>query len=149
MVDSVHDGQTGLLVPVDDAPRMAEAILRLLDNSGWARQLGRNGRRLMLRDFTLTKTVNDIDRLYQESARILLESGRCGRASLHACFYRKWLSLLRAVVILVRVATIALARNWRYLLLLLRGFVSRRLRRALHRPGTQRSTAPVPDNGKV
>lgn len=149
MVDSVHDEQTGLLVPVDDAPRMAEAILRLLDNSAWARQLGRNGRRLMLRDFTLTKTVDDIDRLYQESARILLESGRCGRASLHACFYRKWLSLLRAVVLLVRVATIALARNWRYLLLFLRGFVSRRLRRVLHRPGTQRSTPPMPDNGKV
>ena len=38
--DLIQDGQTGLLVPVDDAAALAAAMLRLLDPGPFARRLG-------------------------------------------------------------------------------------------------------------
>ena len=43
-VESVAEGETGLLVPVQNAPALAEAILRLLDNRDYACSLGQAGR---------------------------------------------------------------------------------------------------------
>jgi glycosyltransferase involved in cell wall biosynthesis len=40
----VKDGEDGLLVPVDDAPAMAAAIGRVLDDPALARALARKGR---------------------------------------------------------------------------------------------------------
>lgn len=39
----VHDGETGLLVPVRDPERMAAAVLRILDDEALARKLSDNG----------------------------------------------------------------------------------------------------------
>jgi glycosyltransferase involved in cell wall biosynthesis len=43
--DAVVDGETGLIVPVRDAPALAAALDRLLASPAWAGQLGLNGQR--------------------------------------------------------------------------------------------------------
>ena len=62
----VRDGETGLLVPMDDAPAMAQAITRLLDEPALAREMGRAGLQRALDSFTIDKTVGKIDRLYDD-----------------------------------------------------------------------------------
>ena len=42
----LRDGETGLLVPPEDAAAMAGAVRRLLDDPGLAGSLSTNGRRL-------------------------------------------------------------------------------------------------------
>lgn len=93
MPDSIRDGQTGLLVPPDNEEELAAAILRLLNNRQEALQLGQNGRRLMLREFTLAKTVGDIDRLYQSSVRTP-RNRRSGSETPSTHYYRKYRILL-------------------------------------------------------
>jgi glycosyltransferase involved in cell wall biosynthesis len=51
-VDSIVDGVTGLLVPVADSASLAGALERLIENPALALELGRNGRRRVLREFT-------------------------------------------------------------------------------------------------
>lgn len=45
IIESVLDGETGLLVPVDDPSALAEAIVRLLDDELLSRRLSEAGRR--------------------------------------------------------------------------------------------------------
>jgi glycosyltransferase involved in cell wall biosynthesis len=52
MRDLVEDGQTGVLVAPGDAPRLADAIVRLLDDPAEARRMGANGRVRATRDFS-------------------------------------------------------------------------------------------------
>jgi glycosyltransferase involved in cell wall biosynthesis len=69
LVDSVIDGETGILVAPGDPADLARGILKLLRDPEAARELGRRGRRLMLSRFTLRKTVEDEDRLYRRLHR--------------------------------------------------------------------------------
>ena len=62
----VADNQTGLLVPMNDAPAMAAALLRLLDQPEWARELGRAGHQRAIENFTIKHTVDKIDALYAD-----------------------------------------------------------------------------------
>jgi hypothetical protein len=101
MIDSVRHGKTGLLGPPDDKQELAAAILNLLGNRQEARRLGQNGRRLMLREFTLAKTVDDIDRLYQISARKMLSQREPNPVSLGVRYYRTYRSLLNFCVLSV------------------------------------------------
>lgn len=64
MVDSVVDGVTGILVNPCDPADLADAIVRLLGDRGFARQLAAEGRRRMLARFTLRSTVDDLAGLY-------------------------------------------------------------------------------------
>jgi len=50
-VDSVIDGETGFLVPVNDAEQLAEKLQTLMNNPGLRRTMGTNGRNRVLRDF--------------------------------------------------------------------------------------------------
>jgi glycosyltransferase involved in cell wall biosynthesis len=68
--DVVIDGESGLLVPEDDAPALAQAIARVLDEGELARRLGAAGRRQALERFGAGRLVRDIDALY---ARLLTE----------------------------------------------------------------------------
>jgi glycosyltransferase involved in cell wall biosynthesis len=85
LVDSVIDGQTGVLVAPADPADLARGILTMLRDPAAARNLGRRGRRLMLEKFTLRKTVEDEHRLYQ----LLLGQAPAG--------YRRFHRLLRPV----------------------------------------------------
>jgi hypothetical protein len=62
----VRDGETGILVAPGDAEDLARGILQMLRDPQEAERLARNGRRLMLERFTLTRTVSDLNQLYQD-----------------------------------------------------------------------------------
>ena len=50
-VDSVVDGQTGLIVPVGDEGALADAVVRLLQDADLRLQMGRNARERAVKDF--------------------------------------------------------------------------------------------------
>lgn len=66
MTDSIVDGETGVLVNPSDPPSLAAGILRLLHDRSSARAYGAAGRRRMLANFTLRRTVEALSRLYEE-----------------------------------------------------------------------------------
>ncbi len=86
MVDAVRDGETGVLVNPSDPPDLARGIIQLLRDPERARALGRAGRELMLDQFTLRRTVDDLAHLYRQ----LLSETRQRRG-----FYNPLVSLLR------------------------------------------------------
>ena len=61
--DTILHEETGLLVPMDDPPALAAAIVRLLRDRELARRLGQQGRARMLSRFTLARTVADVEAL--------------------------------------------------------------------------------------
>ena len=61
--DTIIHEETGLLVPMDDPPALAAAIVRLLRDRELARRLGQQGRARMLSRFTLARTVADVEAL--------------------------------------------------------------------------------------
>lgn len=66
----IRDGQTGLLVPFGDVAVLAQAIRRLIEAPEWARQLGKAGRELVLREYTWERTCRELTRVYADvSAR--------------------------------------------------------------------------------
>ncbi|MCU1229627.1 MAG: uncharacterized protein JWO97_2511, partial [Acidobacteria bacterium] len=69
LIDSVIDEQTGLLVEPSNSEQLADAIIRLLDDRALAARLGAAGRAFMLERFTLARTVDDLDLVYEECAR--------------------------------------------------------------------------------
>jgi glycosyltransferase involved in cell wall biosynthesis len=66
--DSVLHEKTGLLVPHSDPRALSDAILRLLRDPAFAQTLGANGRRWMVERFTLQRTCDDLDEIYQRCA---------------------------------------------------------------------------------
>jgi glycosyltransferase involved in cell wall biosynthesis len=62
--DIVLEGQTGYLVPLDDAPAMANAVVRLLGEPELARRMGETGRAFVARRFTTQRLVADMEELY-------------------------------------------------------------------------------------
>jgi glycosyltransferase involved in cell wall biosynthesis len=63
--DLVEHDRTGLLVPPDDPPALAEAILALLDRPESARTLGEAGRDKVLREHRLEDFIRAISSLYR------------------------------------------------------------------------------------
>ena len=83
LIDSVIDGETGILVAADDPGSLAKGILTILRDPDRARQLAKRGRQFMLERFTLRRTVESEHALYQ---KLLQRSSRgyrlhrtCGR----------------------------------------------------------------------
>lgn len=66
LVDSVRDGETGVLVEPLNPSDLAQGVLRILRDPVRAQELGANGRALMLDRFTLKRTITDLDELYRE-----------------------------------------------------------------------------------
>jgi glycosyltransferase involved in cell wall biosynthesis len=87
--DSVRDGQTGILVAPRDADDLARGILQVLRDPREAERLARNGRQLMLERFTLTRTVSDLNQLYQD----LLASRKRRSYNLLVSSYRQLLAV--------------------------------------------------------
>lgn len=64
LVDTVRDGETGVLVDPANPSDLARGILELLRDPLRARELARNGRRLILERLSLDRTVDDLHSLY-------------------------------------------------------------------------------------
>jgi glycosyltransferase involved in cell wall biosynthesis len=60
----VQDGRTGLLVPVQDAPAIAQAVCRLLDHPEMARSFGETGRQRILAEFSIERMLRRTEDLY-------------------------------------------------------------------------------------
>jgi len=91
MVDTVRDGQTGVLVSPARPDDLARGILELLRDRERARALGRAGRRLILERFSLSRTVQDLAELYDRLAT---------REKQQRKFYRLSVSLWRSLAAL-------------------------------------------------
>jgi hypothetical protein len=90
MVDSVKNGETGVLVEPANHNDLADGILQLLRDPVRAQSLGRAGRKLMLKRFTLNSTVRDLKQLYEKS---LSKDGKARQR------YRLRVSLQRLIVL--------------------------------------------------
>jgi glycosyltransferase involved in cell wall biosynthesis len=75
LTDAVRHNETGLVVPPDDPDALANAVVTLLSNRAYARQLATRGRALMLDRFTVARTVDDLDALYAECRAQALRGG--------------------------------------------------------------------------
>jgi len=62
----VDDGKTGLLVPVQNPKALANAILALLNNPDQAKEMGRQGKEKVTREFSLERMVQNYENLYEE-----------------------------------------------------------------------------------
>ena len=65
--EMVRDGQTGLLVPVGDAPALAKAILRLANDRAFAATLTRDAHALVLENFTVDRMVEGNLAVYESA----------------------------------------------------------------------------------
>ena len=65
-VETVQDGQTGLLVPPNGSAALSEAILRLLRDPGFAAQSGNNGRAHVAAEFSFQRLIENTDQMYKE-----------------------------------------------------------------------------------
>lgn len=64
--ESVADGETGILVPVNDSPAIAEAVLGLLENRDFARRMGEAGRQRALEIFSWSKFIATLEGVYDK-----------------------------------------------------------------------------------
>lgn len=60
----VQDGVNGLLIPVKDPAALAQAVLRLLAQPGWARQLGQAAAQDVAAHFSLDRLGQELNNLY-------------------------------------------------------------------------------------
>ncbi|OGL00951.1 MAG: hypothetical protein A3D33_19895 [Candidatus Rokubacteria bacterium RIFCSPHIGHO2_02_FULL_73_26] len=60
----VEDGRTGWLVPPGDAPALAGAVLRLLEDAPAARAMGARGAARVRAEFSLARMVDALQTLY-------------------------------------------------------------------------------------
>lgn len=88
LVDAVRHDETGLVVPPGDPGALAEAIVTLLTDRERARRLGERGRALMLERFTVRRTADDLDALYNRCAADVRFGGRAPRESGYRSFQR-------------------------------------------------------------
>jgi len=59
-------GVTGLVVPVDNADKLAQAVNYLLTNIEERLRLGQNGRRRVLENFTIPKVARKLEQVYEQ-----------------------------------------------------------------------------------
>ncbi len=60
----VQDGINGYLVPVNDPDSWAKSVIKLLGNPERSVEMGRHGNELLIEGFSLTKMVEQTERLY-------------------------------------------------------------------------------------
>lgn len=97
LVDSVIDGETGILVEPDDPADLARGILRALRDPAEARRLGAAGRKRMLEGFTLRTTAAGLAQIYRRQ-----RAEARGAWRLHASVARLFLAMVLHVPILGR-----------------------------------------------
>ncbi|SRR5712692_522172 len=69
--DTVHHGETGILVPPGDQHALAAAVLELLADPEMRLEMGSRGREHCLRRFDITSTVTEVEAIYRRGLRDL------------------------------------------------------------------------------
>lgn len=69
LVETIVEGKTGLLVPVDDAPALAVALESLLNDSPQRVSLGAAGRRRVEQEYSLQAQIQKIEANYRDVFR--------------------------------------------------------------------------------
>ena len=105
LVDAVRDGQTGITVAPLDPQDLARGVVSLLRDPEKAHRMAQNGRRLMLKEFTLERTVGALCDLYEHHL-----SGR--RHKTRRGGYRLHKSMLRALTSVPVFAYLAGRLTW-------------------------------------
>lgn len=72
----VIEGETGILIPPKDSEKMAQAIIKILQNPNLAKKMGEAGRKRVEDKFTLDRMVNRYESIYEE---YLARKGRGSR----------------------------------------------------------------------
>ncbi len=67
--DVVQDGQTGFVVPPRNADALAERVMTLLDNPAQRTEMGRRGRALVEREYSLARMLDRLEGVYEKVAR--------------------------------------------------------------------------------
>jgi lipopolysaccharide/colanic/teichoic acid biosynthesis glycosyltransferase/glycosyltransferase involved in cell wall biosynthesis len=83
--DLIEDGETGHLVPSEDAPALAAAILRVLREPDTARRLAEAARAQVRERFRAERLIGDMERLYSEllaEKGVALERGAAPRSEI-------------------------------------------------------------------
>jgi glycosyltransferase involved in cell wall biosynthesis len=62
----VEDAKTGILVPMGDAPAMAEGICQIIADPHRARDMGNRGRERVRKNFTIEHTARKVESIYRE-----------------------------------------------------------------------------------
>lgn len=62
----VIDGETGFFVPPKDPEKMAEAIMKILQNPELAKKMGEVGRKRVEEEFSLDRMIKEYEELYEE-----------------------------------------------------------------------------------
>jgi glycosyltransferase involved in cell wall biosynthesis len=75
----VRHGENGLLVPVRDSHRLAEALRLLIENAPLRSRMGLRGREIVVQEFSLERVVKETLNVYRE----LLAAGPNGSRKLH------------------------------------------------------------------
>lgn len=65
MPEIIVDGQTGYLVPPDDAEKLADCAAELLQNPELHEQFGRAGRERVIELFTIERMIDQLENLFQ------------------------------------------------------------------------------------
>ncbi len=65
----VVDGETGILVPSKDPQKMAESIMKIIQNPDLAKKMGRAGRKRVEGKFSLQRMVREYEQIYKECLR--------------------------------------------------------------------------------
>jgi glycosyltransferase involved in cell wall biosynthesis len=63
----LRDGETGILVPINDIKQLAAAITELSTNYQKSRCLGEQGHALFLKEFTMDIHVNRLQKIYEKT----------------------------------------------------------------------------------
>lgn len=63
--ESIEDGKTGLLVPRDDPEKLADALIRLIEDREFAVGMGRERRKDILSQYTLRHQSENFQKLYE------------------------------------------------------------------------------------
>lgn len=62
----VVNGETGILIPVNDHAKMAEAMIYFLSNKDEGKKMGEKGRQRLIEMFSIKKMVDEIESLYED-----------------------------------------------------------------------------------
>ena len=62
----VEEGITGLLFPYENAPTLAEAWIKIIEQPAWAQELGQRGRELVEQNYSMDKGIMVMENIYRE-----------------------------------------------------------------------------------